>query len=267
MEGADDDTLGVAAQQIIQALSQLPGGALSEGHRGDVCRLDITFGHQPPDALGEGPRLARTGSGDDRYRSADSLHGLQLFGIETTVGARRFGCGFEEAIDTAFCIVFGGHALDDVGSVHVGGNDGVGAQVEQPFLALQLVALVICKHLGHAVLAIVPRGDRHLPGPHAAHAFGNQGLTAGGDPFRCDVAQDVEFGPELLQQVVIDALHSLALGSDADAGADDFIQRDQILEGPRHRGFFVLGAVGKRFDAVQDSHRQLLSTGGTEAVG
>jgi hypothetical protein len=73
VKSADYDSLGSRPQQIIEALTHLPGGALCERHGRDTVRFDTTLGDEPGDTMCEGSRLARARTGESEQNAARDL--------------------------------------------------------------------------------------------------------------------------------------------------------------------------------------------------
>jgi hypothetical protein len=127
VKSADYDSLGSRPQQIIEALTHLPGGALCERHGRDTVRFDTTLGDEPGDTMCEGSRLARARTGDDGDRSTVGFYSLLLFDVEPLGRWSRFSCHLEQSIDAALVSVLARQSLDDVGRFHVGwGHLGAG---------------------------------------------------------------------------------------------------------------------------------------------
>jgi hypothetical protein len=131
---------------------------------------------------------------------------------------------------------------------------------------LEFSALAIGEYLDHTIHAIVSRGNCDFIGTHTPHTLGHQRLAALGDAVGINMAQNVEFGPQMLQQVMVNALHFLALGADADAGADHLDQGNQVFEGPRTRCHLVDGTIGEQLHPVQYTNGQFAPACMAEAV-
>ena len=70
------------AQQFIEPLPHLLGRLVGERQGHDAPGVDAHFLDQIGDAVGDDPRLAGTGPGEDQQRPLDVLGGFPLLGIE-----------------------------------------------------------------------------------------------------------------------------------------------------------------------------------------
>ena len=129
-----------------------------------------------------------------------------------------------------------------------------------------MAAFGIGEDLNHAEQSVIPGGNRDSIGPHAAHTLGHQRLAALSHALDLDVAKNVELGPKVLQQIVIDSLHFPALGTDTNTGADHLGQGDQIFEGVRPcRGSST--SIGEGLDAMQHADGESAAALRTPAGG
>ena len=90
MEGAHGDAVErPSLAEMLDAGAHLPGRLVGEGHGQDAVAGDLLDLHQVGDAVGEHPRLARPGSGDDEHGSVGREHGFALRLIQP---GEKFGC-------------------------------------------------------------------------------------------------------------------------------------------------------------------------------
>ena len=82
VKGADPGALEVG-QQTIYSLAHLFGSLVGEGDRQDLFRADPGLGHQPCDAMGHHPGLARAWSREDQQRPLRMNHRRSLGLIQT----------------------------------------------------------------------------------------------------------------------------------------------------------------------------------------
>jgi hypothetical protein len=80
-----------APDQRVDPLLHLRGGLVGEGDRHDLPGVHVALGEQPADAVGEHPRLARAGAGDDEQRRAGVHDGLDLARVEPLQQCRSAG--------------------------------------------------------------------------------------------------------------------------------------------------------------------------------
>jgi len=91
VEGHHPHRLRARADEPLDALLHLPGGLVGERDREDLARVHVTLGEQVGDAVGEHPRLAGPGTGDDEQRRALVEHGLALLRVESVEEGRSVG--------------------------------------------------------------------------------------------------------------------------------------------------------------------------------
>ncbi len=91
MEGRNGEPGELLARQLPDPVGHLPGGLVGEGHRQNRG-LSLSPGEEAGDAVGDHPRLARAGAGQNQQRALQGLHGAQLLGIEQPgkVAAHRY---------------------------------------------------------------------------------------------------------------------------------------------------------------------------------
>ena len=82
VEGADEAAARRAAEQLLDPLDHLARRLVGEGDREHLVRSRQTLGQEPGDPVGEHPRLARAGAGDDEQRPLAVAHGAGLLGVE-----------------------------------------------------------------------------------------------------------------------------------------------------------------------------------------
>ena len=73
---------GPRAQQPVEPLPHLLGRLVGERQGHDAARVDAHFLDQIGDAVGDDPRLAGPGPGEDEQGPLDVLGGFPLLGIE-----------------------------------------------------------------------------------------------------------------------------------------------------------------------------------------
>ena len=98
VERAEGKLGGSRAQQLVEPLSHLLGRLVRERHGHDAPGVDAHFPDQIGDAVGDDPRLAGTGPGEDQQRPLDVLGGFPLLGIEAGEEVPGWRCGHEGII-------------------------------------------------------------------------------------------------------------------------------------------------------------------------
>ena len=82
VEGHDPHRPGAGSDELLDPLAHLGGGLVGEGDGQDLPRLGPPGGEQVRDAVGEHPRLARPGAGDDEQGATVVQDCLALGGVE-----------------------------------------------------------------------------------------------------------------------------------------------------------------------------------------
>ena len=77
-----------APDELLDAFTHLGRSLVREGDGEDLPGLGSSFGHEVGDAVGEHPRLARTGTGHDEQRRTEVLDGLRLLRVHALEQAR-----------------------------------------------------------------------------------------------------------------------------------------------------------------------------------
>jgi len=72
----------VCAHQLADALAQLAGRLVGEGHREDLRSPGQPLAQEVRDAMGEHPRLPRSRARQDEQRAVAMADGLELRGVE-----------------------------------------------------------------------------------------------------------------------------------------------------------------------------------------
>lgn len=80
--GVEGPCLHPARAELAQAPAHLTGGAVGERDGKHTRRLEYPRAHPVRDAVRDGPRLARTGSGQHAHRALQGLGDLALLGVE-----------------------------------------------------------------------------------------------------------------------------------------------------------------------------------------
>ncbi len=84
VKGRDDHALAAPlADQLLDAFLHLASRLVGEGHCQDILRRHFAPTKQPGDALGDDPRLAGSGAGQDQQRPLGVLHRLALFLVQS----------------------------------------------------------------------------------------------------------------------------------------------------------------------------------------
>ena len=91
VEGEDPEAAAAAAEKAFEAFPHLPRRLVREGDGEDLVRLRADGVDQVRDAVGQHPRLAGAGAGDDEERAFGREHGLALRGVQ--VGEVLLGRG------------------------------------------------------------------------------------------------------------------------------------------------------------------------------
>ena len=82
VEGHDPHAAGGVPEQQLDALAHLLRGLVGEGDGQQLARARAPGLHEPRDPVGEHPRLARAGTGQDEQRAVAVGHGVALGCIE-----------------------------------------------------------------------------------------------------------------------------------------------------------------------------------------
>ena len=201
---------GELRQGRVQTFPQFPGGAAGKGD-GQEFLGPRAFFQQPLQTADEHAGFARAGTGQNQNRSGTGTQSRVLF-----VGkSRRNGRGNHVAFlfRRGFCQaqkregVVGGAALRWGRCRCVFARASGPGQSRQALAAAAHVAQFFgFKHAHHAVLTVKAALADHLTAPHAGHGFA-QRLPVGAEVRFRQMAEDVQFRPQLAQQAAVAFLH------------------------------------------------------------
>ena len=93
VEGADERRQRKDAEQPLDPVPHLAGGLVGEGDGDDRCRVDAALLHQPGDAIGDDPGLARAGTGEDQLGALTMSDGRELIGLSSRSRSREVPAG------------------------------------------------------------------------------------------------------------------------------------------------------------------------------
>ena len=98
VEGADPHARRAPAEERLDATAHLARGLVGERDRADLVRAHVASRQHVCDAVGEHPRLAAAGAGEDEQRPVGSDHRLTLGVVEVREDRRGGGGGAQGVV-------------------------------------------------------------------------------------------------------------------------------------------------------------------------
>ena len=197
---------------------QLLRRAVREGESEDAGGVDGCCADQPAHALHQGEGFPGARPGDDEQRCGRIVHRMLLLLAQSPwvlgVDGRRGGlCRRRRGLHTRFLRRLRRHAG------------------EERDLPEHLGAFLLAEDGDHAVFAIISWQRVHRAGAHFGNGPREEFAAGGADLRRLRLAQQVEFRPNLRQQLLVALLHALAGGGTLLQLGEDFREREEVLIG------------------------------------